>query len=141
MSGTIGPFGRVGLGPTGTEIVFTADPSRYDPWDWKKRMSKHQTIGGGVTIQDFGVTMKDATIEIEGQLEQFMENVVAGELHALLRVKGAVYHLYDWLGNSFTVFIEEFHPVPNRNLPGSTYSIRVKVMACATLFGSAYTGS
>jgi hypothetical protein len=137
---SIGPFGRLGLGPTGAEIVFTADPTKYDPWHWKKRMSKHETIGGGVTIQDFGVTMKDAVIDIEASIEQFMENSVAASVHALFRTKGAVYHLYDWLGNSFTVFVEEFHPVPHRNLPGSTYSMRVKIMACATLFGSAYAG-
>lgn len=137
---TIGAWGRIGIGPTGAEIVFTADPTTYKPWGWKKRMSKHPTIGGGITIQDFGVTMKDTVIEIDAQLEQFMENSVAADVHALFRAKGAVYHLYDWLGNSFTVFMDEFTPVPHMQLIGSTYSMKLTILGVNTLFGETYTG-
>ena len=136
---SIGPFGRISLGPTGAMVVFTADPTDYSPWNWQKRVSVHQTIGGGITIQDFGTKMKDQVVEIKGALEQFMENSVVASVHAMFRTKGAVYRLLDWLGNDFTVYIEEFQPVPNPQLPGSTYTLRLRIMGITTLFGVAYS--
>jgi hypothetical protein len=120
-------------------IQFTADPTNYSPWAWQKRQSVHQHVGGGITIQDFGTTMKDQVIEIRGELEQFMENAVVAQIHALFRAKGAVYRLTDWLGNDLTVFLEEFQPVPHPQLPGCTYTLRCRIMGIAQLFGSAYS--
>ncbi len=136
---SIGPFGRVSIGPTGTQVQLTADPSSYSPWAWKKRHSVHMGIGGSLTVQDFGITMKDQVIEIRGELEQFMENSVVASVFALFRVKGAVYLLTDWLDNEFTVYIEEFGPVPNRHVSGSTYLLKCRILGCAKLFGSAYS--
>jgi hypothetical protein len=138
---SIGPYGRVSIGPTGAQIQLTADPSNYSPWVWRKRQSIHPGVGGSLTVQDFGITLKDQTVEIKGELEQFMENSVVASVFALFKVKGAVYKLTDWLDNEFTVYIEEFQPVPNRNVPGSTYTIKCRILGCAKLFGSAYTGS
>ncbi len=136
---SIGPFGRVSLGPTGSQIQFTADPSSYSPWVWKKRQSVHMGIDGSVTVQDFGMTMKDQVIEIKGELQQFMENSVVAQVFGLFKAKGAVYKLTDWLDNEFTVYIEDFDPVPNRHVPGSTYTLKCRILGCAKLFGSAYS--
>ena len=138
---SIGPFGRLSLGPTGSMVQFTADPTNYSPWAWKKRMSFHPNVGGGITIQDFGMTMKDQIIEIRGDKEQLLENSVVASIHALARAKGVVYRMTDWLGNDFTVFIEEFTPMPDYRLPGSTYTLKVRILGVTQLFGSAYTGS
>ena len=137
----IGPFGRIYLGPTGAEIQFTADPTDYKPWQWKKRMSKHPGIGGSMTIQDFGTTYKDATIEIEASIEGLMDNATVANMHGYFRTKGATYRFYDWLGNDFTVFVEDFVPVAHTQLPGSAYSMRLTIVGVTKLFGSAYAGS
>jgi len=137
---SIGPFGRLAIGPTGSPVYFTADPRSYRPWQWKKRASFHPGIQGSMTIQDFGVVSKDLVIEIESPEDAFLEASVVKQLHEMYRTKGAVYRLTDWVGNDFTVWLEDFQPEANENLPGYRYSMRLKVQSITTLFGAPYTG-
>lgn len=137
----IGLFGRIALGPTGSQYVFTCDPEDYRPWQWKKRMTVIEGVGGSVTIQDFGIYAKDLEVEINGPQDQLMERSLVALIHALFRVKGAVYRLTDWLGNDFTVFMTDFTPVADARLPGYSYTMKLHVLGIVSLFGQPYTGT
>ena len=123
-------------------VIFTTDPTVYEPLNWQKRMSIQMAIGGKVTIQDFGVFQKDNTVRLGG--ENFLEDAVVQSLHTKYRTRGATYAFTDWLGNSFTVFIKTFVPVPLKKGPGVSlyrYTMELQVLTITNLFGVAYTGS
>lgn len=135
------PFGRVFIGPTGAEVQFTADPETLEV-PLPKRYSTHPGLGGIVTIQDFGLLMKDATVRLEGE---FLDDEVVRSLLTLYQTRGKSYHYLDWEGNDFTVFITDFAPVPYpwkiRSPTGaevggaSRYRMTLQVMTATQLWG------
>lgn len=129
------PTGGVFIGG----IRFSTNPESYEPLNWKKRHSIHSTIGGGVTIQDFGVFMKDNTFKLASGRGQFLDQATFLALHALWRTKGVTFSLTDWLLNDFTVFIKEFVPVPFKT-DLYTYTMELQITAINKLWGSVYTG-
>lgn len=140
-----GPYGSVTLGGT----QFSTDPEPYEPLNWAKRHTVHMAIGGAVTIQDFGTFMRDNTLRLGSGKERFMEESVMTALHTKYRARGVTYSFTDWLGNSFTVFIKSFVPVPWKkggDVPGGTlslytYTMDLHVLVITNLIGVAYSGS
>jgi hypothetical protein len=129
-------------------VQFTTDPQDYDPVQWEKRHSVHKGLQGAVTVQDFGTFKKDNTVRLGSGASGFLSQSVVSSFHTKFRTKGATYSFTDWLGNSFTVFIKSFVPVPTF-LPDDpdgtgclyTYSMELQVLNITDLFGVAYTGS
>lgn len=139
-----GPFGAVVLGGT----TFSTDPEPYEPLNWTKRHSVHMGIGGALTIQDFGMTMKDNTLKLGSGRERFLEESIMLALLTKYQTKGATYTLTDWLQNSFTVFIKDFKPVPFKkggDTNGATislwmYTMDLHVLSISQICGVTYTG-
>ena len=129
------PTGAVFLG----NVRFSTNPATYEPLNWKKRYSVTPTIGGGVTIQDFGLFMKDDLFKLASGQGQFLDQATFLALHALFRQAGVVFTLTDWLQNNFTVFIKDFVPVPFKT-DLYTYSMDLQVTSINLLWGSVYTG-
>jgi hypothetical protein len=133
--------GTVTLG----SVQFTTDPGIYEPFNWKKRMSKHPGLQGAMTIQDFGRFAKDLTIRLgsggQNGSQQYLEQAAVVALDGYYAAKGVTYTLTDWLGNEFTVFIEEFRPVPTFLGSLFTYEMSLHVLGIAKLFNSTYGGS
>jgi len=121
-------------------IRFSTNPAVYEPLNWKKRYQVFPAIGGKVTIQDFGVFMKDTTLRLGSGRENFLDTATVTALHSRWRTKGATYTLTDWLGDTFTVFIKDFIPIifkPDLY----TYSMELQVTAILQLWGATYTGA
>ncbi len=139
-----GPFGSVTLGGT----QFSTDPEPYEPLNWPKRMSVHPAIGGALTIQDFGVFMRDNTLKLGSGGSRFLEESVFLALHTKYRTRGVSYTLTDWLQNSFTVFIKNFRVWPFKKGGDSTggtislyyYEMDLHVLAITQIAGQAYSG-
>jgi len=93
-----------------------------------------------MTVQDFGAKKKDLWIELEGPPDAPLDPEVAAQLHGFFRTEGALYRLTDWCGNDFSVFIDDFQPVPDERNPGYAYTMRLKVLNINTLFGAAFSG-
>jgi hypothetical protein len=133
-------------------VQFNTDPATYEPVNWEKRYSKFAAIGGAMTIQDFGVFKKDNTLRLQSGDQNPLEESVVVALHTRFRTRGVTYALTDWLGNSFTVFIEKFVPVPLiQGLDGSvvgggtlrlySYSMDLHVLNIVNLYGVAFVGA
>ena len=122
-------------------LRFTTDPAVYEPLNWPKRFSVHEGLEGSVTIQDFGVTMKDNVVRLQSGDRQYMEQSLAEALHTRFRTKGVTYTLTDWVGNQLTVFILSFTPKPTFIGTLWTYSMELRVLGITKLFGATYTGS
>jgi len=136
------PFGRVYLGTSiNTLTRFTTDPEVYEPLNWQKRYSVHQTLQGGVTIQDFGIFGKDNIVRLGSGNGALLDTFVVDDFHTKYRVRGAVYVLKDWMSNCFNVFMSDFKAVPNIVGPLWRYEMLLQVTAINTLFGQAYTGN
>lgn len=118
-------------------VQFTTDPESYDPFSWKKRAQKFPGIAT-VTIQDFGHRYKDCEVVLRGG---FMDNAAVRTLLSMYRNKGATWQYADWLGNDFTVFIAEFHPVPLPQVQACSYDMLLWATAIARLLGESYSGS
>jgi hypothetical protein len=129
------PTGSIFLGG----VRFSTNPETYEPLNWKKRWSKHPTIGGNVTIQDFGVFMKDDVFKLASGRGQFLDQATFLALHALWRTKGVNFTFTDWLVNNLTVFISDFIPVVFKT-DLYTYTMQLEIVAINTLWGSVYTG-
>jgi hypothetical protein len=122
-------------------IQFSSDPSVYEPSNWPKRASEHPTIGGGITVQDFGRFAKDCTVHLASGAGQFLEQSVVDSLDALYATRGATYTLTDWLGNEFTVWMRDWHPVPTNIATLWTYDLVLRVISITHLRGADYSGS
>lgn len=130
-------------------VQFTTDPVTYEPMNWDKRMSVTQAIGGKVTVQDFGMFMKDNTVRLASAQTNVLNESTVIELHNRHRTRGLVYTFTDWLGNSFGVFIKSFVPIPvkkGRDTAGVvsvvySYTMELQVLSITQLLGVAYTGS
>jgi len=141
----LGPFGSVVL----DGVQFSTDPSVYEPLNWPKRYSVHQTIGGRVVIQDFGTFQKDNTLRLGSGDRNILDDPVVQAIHTRYRSRGSAYTLVDWLSNQFTVFIKNFDPIPLKQGVGSTgateslyrYVLDLHVLAIVKLFGLTFTGS
>lgn len=139
-------FGRVSLGPTGSEVIFTADPTTLEITQ-PKRTSNHRGLGGVVTIQDFARRIKDATVRLEGDI---MDDDVVRSLLGFYDLQGATLHYKDWVENDLTVFFEEFAPVSypwraqsptGASFGGaSRYRLTLRVVSAAKLWNQAYGG-
>lgn len=121
-------------------VTFTTDPRVYEPLNWPKRASVLRGLNGAVTVQDFGVFAKDNRLRLESG-DQFLSTAVVEQLHARYRARGATYRLQDWLGNDFTVFIQEFRPVEAQLGGAWRYTMDLVVLRITTLLGAPYTGS
>jgi hypothetical protein len=127
-------------------ISFPTDPIPYDPLDWPKRASRQREVALSMTIQDFGITIKDNTLHLGSGDRQVLDLTTVQALYVRYLVKGATYAFTDWLGNAFTVFIKDFHPVPKirgKLADGSettlfTYTMELWVTACTQVLGVAY---
>jgi len=142
---TFGPFGGIFLGG----VQFSTDPEPYEPLKWLKRHSVHMGIGGTVTIQDFGLFMKDNMLHLGSGRERFLEESIMLSLYGFYRTPGGVFSLTDWLNNSFTVFIKDFYVDPWLKGQGPTgttislytYTMDLQVISIINLIGVPYTGS
>lgn len=128
-------------------VQFTTDPQDYSPVAWAKRSSVLPGLQGSVTIQDFGTFKKDNVVRLRSG-DGFLTQSAVSSFHDLFRTKGATWSFTDWLGNSFTVFIRSFTPVPTfipDDPDGSgtlyRYEMELQVVNISTLFGVTYTGS
>lgn len=121
-------------------VQFTTDPQVYQPFNWEKRRSVHEGIGGAVTIQDFGIFAKDNTVRLASGAQGFMEQTVVETLHTKFRTKAAVFTLTDWVDNEFTVFIINFAPVPTFLGSLFVYQMELRVLGIAKLFGTVFVG-
>jgi hypothetical protein len=122
-------------------VQLTTDPDVYEPANWPKRASEHPTIGGGRTIQEFGRFACDLEVHLASGANQYMEQSVVDSIDAMHATAGATYALTDWLGNEFTVWIRDWHPVPTRLPSLWTYDLVLRVMAITHLRGADYSGS
>lgn len=145
-----GPFLPTGVFLGG--VQFSTDPEPYEPLNWVKRHSIHQTIGGGVVIQDFGTFMKDNTLKLGSGRERFLDQAVMLLLYNKYLARGTVYAFTDWLGNDFDVFIKSFVPQPFKRGMGKagsgpdpitlwTYTMELQVLTIRAVCGATYTGS
>lgn len=132
-------------------VQLNTDPSTYEPANWEKRFSETMHIGGGRTIQDFGTFMRDNAVRLQSGDNNPIEESVMTSLHTRFRTKGATFVFTDWLGNTFTVFIKEFVPIPlKKGRDGSvpaggtlslyTYMMELRVLVITNFFGTPYTG-
>lgn len=136
MPSALFPLGGVYL----DEVRFSTDPATYEPLNWPKRQQVFPAIGGRVTIQDFGVVMKDNTVKLASGQAQFLDQATVILLHTRFRTKGATYAFRDWLNNQFTVFITAFVPIIfKRDL--YQYSMDLQVTAISQLWGTTFTGA
>ena len=101
-------FSEVALG----DVLFRVDHREYAPLTWPRRHSVHPVIGGGVTIQDFGVHPKDVKLVLTSGYQQPMATSTVARLHELFRARNSQYTFSDWLDNEFTVFFARFDPRP-----------------------------
>ena len=127
--------GLITLGGT----QFPCDPGVYEPMRWAKRLSLHQGIGNSVTIQDFGITVKDLVIRLESGPNQFLDTIAVKALHGLFRTLGGEWTLTDWLGNQMTVFIADFEP-KFFTVDLWTYTMTLLVRSATKLLDTTYSG-
>jgi hypothetical protein len=116
-------------------VQFTTDPKVYTR-NWVKRTSTHATIGG-VTIQDFGLKMKDQTLQLESD-GNYMTQAVVNAIDTKYRALGLAYSFSDWNGTAATVFITEFTPVETFYPDLYEYSLSLRVVTLTMLRGVAY---
>lgn len=129
------PIGGITIG----DVRLSTDPETYEPFNWTKRYSVHKHIGGGQTIQDFGVFQRDNTLKLASGERQILDTATVIALHVQYRTRGVSFSFTDWLGNTFTVFYTTFVPIPFRpNL--WRYTMDLQVTTIAQLFGSPYSG-
>jgi hypothetical protein len=118
-------------------VQFTSDPRTYD-WQWPKRGSEHPTIGGGVTIQDFGRTVQDLVIHLADG-GNYISAEVAVALDTKAATLGAAWSFQDWHGTVGTVFIRDF-TLTETGLPGLYgYDMTLWVRSLSLLRGEPYT--
>lgn len=139
-------FGRVSLGPTGQEVVFTADPDSLEITQ-PKRHSVHRGIGGVVTIQDFARRIQDATVQLQGEI---LDDDVVRSLLTFYELQGVPLHYTDWVVNDFTVFFTDFGASPYQwrvQAPtggpfggASRYRLTLQVVSATKLWNQAYGG-
>lgn len=142
------PFPTIGGITIDTTVQLDTDPAIYEPQNWKKRESYHPTVGGGGVTQDFGLPQKDLKLSLASGPYGFIQESTRAALQTRYATKGATYVLTDWLGNTFTVFIVDFTPVPwkqGRDSAGNlvrlyTYKMPLRVITITNLFGVAYSG-
>jgi hypothetical protein len=129
------PIGGISIGG----VQLSTDPEIYEPLNWQKRYSIHQAIGGALTIQDFGLKMKDNTIKLATSTGQYLDTATVQSLHAQYQTRGATFAFVDWMGNNMTVFWESFIPIIHR--PGLyRYKADLHVLSISQLWGQAYSG-
>lgn len=128
-------FGRLFLGPT-YDLQLTVDPEPYEAYVWPRRMSTHQMIQGGITVQDFGLYAQDLTLTLRHDV---MDDVLVQTFDHLYRA-GATLKLLDWLGNDMTVRIAAFRWTPHGRLALSRYEMTLRVLAIGSFLGVAYVG-
>lgn len=129
-------------------VTFSTDPDPYQNLNWKRRASRHMTIGGGAVIQDFGVVQVDNMLKLGSGNSRVLDDPTMQALHALYRTQGVAFPFTDWLGNAFTVFINDFVVWPFKqggDAQGNTvrlyfYTMDLWTVSIQTLFGVAYTG-
>lgn len=128
-------------------VDFTSDPIPYDPLKWAKRDNRQPGSQRSSTIQDFGMTILDDTLLLASGDKQVLDMATVIALYRRYIVQGATYAFTDWLGNAFTVYIHDFHPVPKirGRLPSGatetlfTYTMELWVVSCTALLGKTYT--
>ena len=129
-------------------VQFNTDPNPYENLNWKKRISKHPTIGDRQVIQDFGVYMVDNVLRLGSGDKQVLDSVKVIALHTRYRTRGAVYSFSDYLGNVFSVVIMDFVPIIFRRGVDQAgvvtdlyrYTMELQTVTITTLFGQPYTG-
>lgn len=132
-------------------VTFNTDPNPYEHQNWKKRFSVFKTIGGGQVIQDFGLVQADLTVQLASGQAQFIDEVVRAALQTLYATRGASYTFTDYLGNDFTVFIQNFIPTIFKMGGGASpsytatqvyhYKMELQVITINKLYGVTYTGA
>jgi hypothetical protein len=137
MALLIPSFGRIYLGPDGDEKQLTTDPEPYEPYKWAKRHSIHQILNGGTIIQDFGVWSGDRILTLK---HESLDNELVKAIDGYYRTRGQVFHLTDWLGNDFDVFIQDFSHVPDLHLAKSQYQLEARVITINKAWGATYSG-
>lgn len=121
-------------------VRFTTDPETYEPLTWEKRYSLHPAIGLKLTIQDFGVAMKDCKIVMASGNNRFLDEQTVIAFHTKWRTRGVTFELRDWMANNFTVFLLTFPPVNFRpNI--YRFKLEAQVVAINTLWNTTYTGT
>ena len=131
-------------------VTFNTDPDPYEHQNWSKRYSVFKTIGGGQVIQDFGLVQADITVQLASGQTQFIDEVTRANLNALYATRGVSYTLTDYLGNQFTVFIQDFKPTIFKMGGGASpgyaatqvyhYTMALQVLTIQKLYNVAYTG-
>lgn len=119
-------------------VQFTTDPRTYER-QWAKRQSRHATLGGGVTIQDFGRKAKDLVLRLESG-GNFMSGPVVDQVDALFGTAGGVHSFVDWHGTEATVYIADFTPAESHLPDLFEYSLTLWVRTLAKLRGVPYAG-
>ena len=121
------------------DVEFTSDPRTYE-MQWPRRASQHATIGGGVTIQDFGRGVQDLVLHLADD-GNMIEDDVAFALDAMFAQTGVAFTFTDWHGTSGTAFIHalELKETGLRGWWG--YDMTLWVRSLDTLYGVPYTGA
>lgn len=130
-------------------VTFNTDPDPYEHQNWNKRYSVFKTIGGSQVIQDFGLVQADLTVQLASGNAQFIDEVVRAALQTLYATRGTSYTFTDYLGNDFTVFIQDFKPrifkmggnVAYTATQVYHYTMALQVITINKLYGVTYTGA
>ncbi len=117
-------------------ITFETDASSYVGPQLKKRQSIHPVIGGGTTIQDFGVSFSDVPVRLRSGQSKLTKATI-NQLAALHHARGRTYQVSDWLGNDYDVYVSEFKPTSQDGVWWD-YAMELIVLKLRILRGSPY---
>jgi len=120
-------------------VQFSTDPKIYE-LNWQKRNSKHETIGGGKTIQDFGLFGRDMTLRLESADQQWLDQATVDALNARFVQRGVTFVFKDWVGTEAFVFMQVFDPQPTFIRDIFNYRMELQVVTLTKLRGIVYTG-
>lgn len=126
-------------------VQFTTDPRTYEAYNWPKRMSVHQTLGGGVKVQDFGRRAVDLRLSLQSD-DNYIDTAMVRSLDTFYATTNGRFALVDWLGNALTVYFDSdggtpgFQPVHAQIADLWRYTMRLRASAITKWLGAAYGG-
>lgn len=124
---------------------FPTDPRTYESYVWPKRMSVHETLGGGVKVQDFGLHAVDLRLELASG-DNYIDTTMVRALDSLYAYPNGRYTLIDWLGNEITVYFVStggspgFQPTHAQIADFWRYTMHLRASAITKWHGAAYGG-
>jgi len=120
-------------------VQFTTDPLTYEQ-TWPRRYSTHATIGGKVTIEDFGRGAQDLVLHLADD-GNFIDETCAAALDGLFAQRGMTFAFSDWYGTAGTAFIMAFELAESHLRGWYAYDMTLAVRTLTALRGAPYTGA